>query len=195
MRVELRHITHDAERLIGEAYGACRGGRGEEAIPLENIRALVTKKPFPHLSCLRHATATFYVYGISRACHAQLIRHGLAAFSVESQRSVGPTGFVYPQTIVDSEFRVRYDALLQHAKVLYEDMVEGGIPREDARYGLPLSTATFLVITANFEHLRWLAQIRGLNLAAQWEIRELCGKILDILKAEAPYVFGDLGEP
>jgi len=193
MRVVLRSITPRAESLVAEAYAACRGGRGETAIPLESIQGLVTKEPFPHLSCLRHAKATFYIYGISRVCHSQLIRHGLAAFSVESQRSVEPAGFVHPQTIEDSEFRVRYDALLQHARVLYGDMVEGGIPREDARYGLPLSTETFVVASANFEHLRWLIQIRALNPHAQWEIREMCLKMLDILKEEAPHIFGDLG--
>lgn len=189
MKVELRHITHNAEALIAEAYADCKGGRGKVTIDTRYIPGYIADG---HLSPLRHAHATFNVGGISRVCLDQLVRHNFLALSVESQRSVAPTGFVYPQTIVDSEFDVRHHALMMDAMKLYEDMVEGGIPREDARYPLPISAETFVAISTNFEQWRWLAQIRALNPAAQWEIREMVQRILDILKVECPYVFGDL---
>lgn len=187
MQVELLHIT--PVEIVTEAYADCYGGRGKRKVNVEDIPGHIAKG---HLSPLRQAHATFNVTGISRACLAQLVRHNFLALSVESQRRVAPTGFVCPQTINSSGFWLRYDALLQHALALYEDMVAGGVPREDARYALSLATETFLKITTNFEQWRWLIQIRALNPAAQWEIRDLCGKILDILKVEAPHVFGDL---
>ena len=41
-----------------------------------------------HLSVLEHASFTFYVEGVSRALLAQLTRHRIASFSVQSQRYV-----------------------------------------------------------------------------------------------------------
>jgi len=189
MQVELRYITQNAGLLIAEAYRDCYGGRGKRTVSVEDIPGLIAKG---HLSPLRHAHATFNVTGISRACLAQLVRHNFLALSVESQRRVAPTGFVCPQTIRDKGFGSRWEMFLGIVQDFYDDMVAGGIPREDARYVLPLSTETFVKISTNFEQWRWLAKIRAKNPHAQWEIRELCSRILDILRIEAPYAFGDL---
>lgn len=190
MKVELRHITHDAEGLIAEAYCDCRGGRGQKAIDIEDIPGYIAKG---HLSPLRHAHAAFNITGLSRTCLAQLVRHNFLGLSVESLRSEGPTGFVCPQTIQDRGFGARWEMFLDIAQDFYDDMVAAGVPREDARYALPLGTETFVKVTTNLEQWRWLAQIRALNPHAQWEIRDMVKRMLDILRAEVPRVFGDLG--
>jgi len=189
MKVELRSITPNAEELIAESYADCYGGRGKQRVRVEDIPGLIAKG---HLSPLRQASATFNVTGISRACLAQLGRHNFLALSVESQRRVAPTGFVCPQTIQDKGFGDRWTMFLDIAQNFYDDMVAGGVPREDARYSLPLSTGTFLKVTTNLEQWRWLVKIRAKNPHAQWEIRDMCSRILDILRVEAPYAFGDL---
>jgi thymidylate synthase (FAD) len=55
---------------------------------------------------------------------------------------------------------------------LYGDLVEAGIPGEDARFVFPNATRTNLVMTTN---LRALIHMSGLRLCtmAQWEIRRL----------------------
>lgn len=187
MKVELRCLTPGAEELIAEAYADCKGGRGKRTINVEDITRYIAKG---HLSPLRHAHATFNVAGLSRVSLAQLVRHNFLALSVESQQSVEPAGFVCPQTI--QPYRERWEEVLHVVKTFYYDMLAVGVPREDARYPLPIGAETFCKVTTNFEQWRWLAQIRAKNPHAQWEIREFCGRILDILKVECRYVFGDL---
>ena len=41
-----------------------------------------------HMSALEHASFTFAVDGISRACSHQLVRHRVASYSQQSQRYV-----------------------------------------------------------------------------------------------------------
>jgi len=41
-----------------------------------------------HQSIIEHASATFEISGISRACSHQLVRHRIASYSQESQRYV-----------------------------------------------------------------------------------------------------------
>lgn len=49
-----------------------------------------------HESVLEHASASFEVSGISRACSHQIVRHRLAAYSQESQRYVEMGGDEVP---------------------------------------------------------------------------------------------------
>ena len=54
-----------------------------------------------HESIIEHASATFEVSGISRACPHQLVRHRLASYSQESQRYVDMSNpeLITPPTI------------------------------------------------------------------------------------------------
>ena len=77
---------------------------------------------------------------------------------------------------------------------LYTLLLEAGVPKEDARFVLPLATETCLMMTANFSSWLHIFRVRALNPHAQWEIRKLCLKMLEILRAEAPHVFCVLDE-
>lgn len=59
------------------------------------------------------------------------------------------------------------------------------------RYILPIGAQTKLTMSANFRELRHIIQLRG-SKHAQWEIRDLAGMMLDILRRQVPVVFGDL---
>jgi thymidylate synthase (FAD) len=74
----------------------------------------------------------------------------------------------------------------------YRRLRERGIFKEDARFLLPNATATRIVVTMNFRSWRHFIKERALNRAAQWEIREVANRILDILYEQAPSVFEDL---
>src|SRR5256714_14913500 len=79
-----------------------------------------------------------------------------------------------PQTIVDADpsLRDRNEDQVEGSMSLYEELVAGGIPAEDARFVFPNATRTNLVMTTN---LRALIHMSGLRLCtmAQWEIRRL----------------------
>ena len=62
--------------------------------------------------------------------------------------------------------------------------------RQAARAVLPNATETKIFVTANVRAWRHFIEMRGAAYA-DWEIRKLALMILDILKSEAPLLFGD----
>jgi thymidylate synthase (FAD) len=130
-----------------------------------------------HGSTIEHVVFTFGISGVSRTLSHQLVRHRAGvAFDQQSQRYVkfkGPAT-MEPGTILeaDDSLRERFEAQVAGALDLYGDLLEAGIPGEDARFVFPNATRTNLVMTAN---LRALIHMSGLRLCtmAQWEIRRL----------------------
>ncbi len=144
-----------------------------------------------HLSVLEHASATFRVRGISRACTHQLVRHRLASFTQESQRYVNEREFDYvvPDAIKENKeaFALFRDEMRYIAEI-YAKFSNIGIKKEDARFVLPNATTSEIVISANFRE--WL-HIIGLRVSneAQWEIRELSTLFWRGLYSISPTVF------
>ena len=79
MRVELIGFTPSAAEVIAKSYGTCTN----KHVPVTRIQKWIG---MGHESPIEHAIATFSIEGISRSCLAQLTRHRLASFSVESMR-------------------------------------------------------------------------------------------------------------
>jgi len=187
LKVELLAITPNAERLIARAYGI---GTGKDEIPLENIQ-----KHIRHGSVLEHAQFTVLIEGISRSSLAQLTRHRIGcSYSVRSMRYCREdnAAIVVPADVAeDNSLRGRYLATAEMCRRAYKQLVEQGVRPQDARFILPIATETKLIMSMNFRSARHFIELRG-DKAAQWEIRELAGRIRDILVREAPHVFGDL---
>jgi len=76
-------------------------------------------------------------------------------------------------------------------QILYNELVDAGIKKEDARYILPNACHTEIVFTMNFRALRNFIKLRT-DKHAQEEIRVLANAVLKILMDYAPRVFGDL---
>ncbi|HYC07920.1 MAG TPA: FAD-dependent thymidylate synthase [Candidatus Binatia bacterium] len=130
-----------------------------------------------HGSTIEHVVFTFGISGVSRTLSHQLVRHRAGvAFDQQSQRYVKFKGAstMLPATLEDADplLRARYEEQIEGSLELYGDLVEAGIPGEDARFVFPNATRTNLVMTAN---LRALIHMSGLRLCtmAQWEIRRL----------------------
>lgn len=194
MRVELLAITPSAEALIARCARISHRSEAQ-ASPEADARLIRKLIKLGHESVLEHASATFLIEGISRACLAQLTRHRLASFTVESMRYVDYScnGVVVPDSVQPG---VGWASSAFHEAVgeafrAYEKLLDGGVPPEDARFVLPIGMQTRLAMTANFRELRHIIRLRG-SKAAQWEIRELAKELLEILQEEAPNVFGDL---
>jgi thymidylate synthase (FAD) len=62
----------------------------------------------------------------------------------------------------------------------YYQKYQGRLPREDMRFVLPQAQTTNLLMTMNFRELVHAASLR-LCTRAQWEIRELFGRIKEEL--------------
>jgi thymidylate synthase (FAD) len=130
-----------------------------------------------HGSTIEHVVFTFAISGVSRTLSHQLVRHRAGvAFDQQSQRYVKFKGAatMLPTTIEEgnTELRQRYEDQVGGALELYGELVEAGVPGEDARFVFPNATRTNLVMTTN---LRALIHMSGLRLCtmAQWEIRRL----------------------
>ena len=187
MKVELISYTKDAARLCGEAAAVCTNSMKPE-------RSLRHSMSSGHESVLEHAVFSFRVDGLSRAALAQLTRHRLASFDVQSQRYVriGNVNMVMPESIRTSDFRTKAAALMAEAMTLYQWMVAAGIPSEDARYITPQAMPTSLIMTMNARELRHFFRLRCCN-RAQWEIRQLADEMLRICKGVAPVLFENAG--
>jgi len=141
-----------------------------------------------------HGSATFFFEGISRACTHQLVRHRLASFSQESQRYVDLTkgdwhAVVPPAIAANPAALAELEEFWLLAEEKYARLRQLGIRKEDARFLLPNAAETRIITTMNFaawSHFLWL---RAVDKAAQWEIRLMGQRALEMLHTIAPDVF------
>lgn len=188
MDVKLIRYTTETEALCGEAAAICTDYDDYD-------KALRGALSCGHESVVEHASFTFRIEGVSRVLLAQLTRHRLASFSVESQRYVKNSGrnAVVPPTIAaNKKMAARYESLLREAAMFYEDCLSECIPAEDARYGFLQGGATQLVMTMNARELKHFFALRCCN-RAQWEIRALADEMLRQCKNVAPALFDKAG--
>lgn len=188
MKVELIRYTQNPEELCGEAAAICTafGDYG---------KALRGAMSSGHESIIEHATFTFRIEGVSRALLAQITRHRLASFSVESQRYVkmDEMPVVVPPSIATNAVVLKtYNGLMDQIRMFYKAAVAMGIPPEDARYVTPQAACTKLIVTMNARELHHFFELRCCN-RAQWEIRELADAMLALCREAAPELFRQAG--
>lgn len=164
-----------------------------------------------HESPMEHMVFSFGIENVSRSLLAQITRHRMASFSVQSQRYVAEKNFefVTPPEIESDEAAKKifldtmddiaksYNTLADALKARYvlEGMAEKAAEKkaiEDARYVLPNACTTKMIVTMNARSLHNFFKLRCCN-RAQWEIRDLACKMLALVKEVAPNVFKDAG--
>jgi len=187
MKVTLLSHTLDGANLCGEAAAVCTASSNPE----KSLRAALASG---HESVLEHVSFTFRIEGLSRAALAQLTRHRLASFDVESQRYVKleDVRMVMPDSIARSAFLQEAEVCLTSSMDLYKRMLAAGIAPEDARYVTPQAVVTNLIMTANARELRHFFRLRCCN-RAQWEIRGVADAMLAICKKVVPELFYGAG--
>jgi thymidylate synthase (FAD) len=198
MHVEIIGLTSfvqgdgDAEGLLEHAGRACyrsasRGGADRF------LRARIREG---HESIIEHASVTFEIGDISRACSHQLVRHRIASYSQESQRYVdmsAPRWVMPPSVAGNPEAVAVWEEFMGDVAGTYQRLRELGVRKEDARFVLPNAAATRIIVTMNFRSLRHFFCVRC-DKAAQWEIRALALEMLGQVYDLAPAVFADLYE-
>jgi thymidylate synthase (FAD) len=209
LKVALLQFTPSPERAVASAgrlcYAPVSAAELKEAMTDDDVRRLVRGLVRSgHMSALEHASFTFAIDGISRACSHQLVRHRVASYSQQSQRYVrfGSDGaFVMPPSIAASPAAKQvFLEAMENARRSYERLVELGQAEgrknesvfEDARFVLPNAAETKIVVTMNARELRHFFQVRCCN-RAQWEIRALAWEMRGMVKALAPNLFERTG--
>ena len=201
MDVCLLSHTPEPERAIAAAARLCYAPVGAAEL-LDTMtddavrRVLKTIITSGHTSALEHASYSFAVDGVSRALTHQLVRHRLASYNQQSQRYVSyaddPEFIVPPSVTADPAALERYTSANAAAFSAYRELLDAGIPAEDARYLLPNAMETKIVVTMNVRELLHFFELRCCK-RAQWEIRDLALRMLEIAEPTAPYLFMDAG--
>lgn len=202
MQVKLLSHTPEPEKVVAAAARLCYSASSiDTLLQLESSAAarLIRKVlGLGHLSVLEHVTCSFGVEGISRACSHQLVRHRVASYSQQSQRYVShstPFEAVVPQSIKDrSALLARYDELMGQIHATYAELLDAGIPAEDARFVLPNAAATKIVISMNARELHHFFALRCCR-RAQWEIRAMATQMLHQCRTISPVLFENAGPP
>lgn len=195
MQVLLTNYTPDPEGAIIRAAANCW-----QSVPREEILDHIIKAG--HWTLLEFATFNFEISGVSRSLTHQLVRKRVGvAFAQESQRYVKyDEGFDYvtPPSIKNHPKHFTYCGLpvqaiynraMMAAQAAYEQLIELGIPAEDARFVLPNACCSTIHVSINYHALVDLAKER-LCGRAQWEIRELVGRMKEVIQEVSPKLAG-----
>ena len=206
MTVRLIAHTPEPEKVVAAAAKLCYSdahitdlldGLDEE----KTAKFLTMLSDLGHASPIEHASFTFGIEGVSRTLLAQITRHRIASFSVQSQRYVRLDDFRYV-TPPDAQRYLDLAHKLEEghtARLMAEGMPEKQArakaskqANEDARFVLPNACETKMVVTMNARSLMNFFQLRCCN-RAQWEIRELAEKMFTLVYPVAPHIFAKAG--
>lgn len=190
MEIKLVDYSQNALGDIVKAARGCFGNKKQNPTyedDMNLVRALIKNDHSP----VEFAWAMFEIKGISRICANQLNRYRMTSQAQESMRyvDVSGNGFIYPYSalkvsdackdIVDTCFK------------FYNTLVKNGVPKEDARFFLPLGTETNMCIAFNFRELRHILKQR-LDKHAQWEVRQVARKMYEIAQDRWPWLVEDI---
>jgi thymidylate synthase (FAD) len=209
LSVALLQHTPDPDRAVAVAGRLCYApvSAAELAHDMSDedvaklVRILVRSG---HHSAIEHASFTFAIDGVSRACTHQLVRHRVASYNQQSQRYVrfgAADSFVVPPRIAaDPQAEAIFLQAMEQARVAYDKLVEIGLGegrsaesvQEDARFVLPNAAETKIVVTMNARELRHFFRVRCCR-RAQWEINDLSWQMRGIVRDVSPYLFEGTG--
>ena len=198
MLVQLIAHTNDPEKTIAAAAKLCYSDAHIETLldgltPEKTEAFLQRLNDVGHASPIEHASFTFGIEGVSRTFLAQVTRHRIGSFSVQSQRYVRLEDFRYvipPEIEAIPEARAQFIASMNddakkylelvqtlenaHTARFMEDSLDEKAARakaskqanEDARFVLPNACETKMVMTMNCRSLQNFFNLRGRDAAA-----------------------------
>ncbi len=199
MNVKLIGYTPDPEKIPAMAAKLTHSKTKPEDLDQSSEKELATILThvvnLGHTSVIEHASFTFAISDVSRSLTHQLVRHRIASYAQQSQRYVNLNEpcYVIPPTIQkNTAMKKAYTKTMDAIWEQYNDLLELGIPAEDARYVLPNAACTNIIVTMNARSLLNFFELRCCQ-HAQWEIRSLAQKMLQQVKKVAPVLFKNAG--
>ena len=225
MKVNLLCNTPNPEKTIAAAARLCYSNSGADELfygmteeKASDYVAMLER--LGHESPLEHVTFTFTIEGVSRAFLAQITRHRIASYSVQSQRYVNKKGhfdFIVPPAISENDEALEeYNKIMDLCSESYhklteilqkkaaEEFVAEGKDEEaawklaekkaieDARFVLPNACDTKMIVTMNVRSLHNFFRLRCCS-RAQWEIRAVADEMLRLCREAAPSLFAHAG--
>jgi|ECHhosMinimDraft_1075155.scaffolds.fasta_scaffold00132_2 thymidylate synthase (FAD) len=199
IKVKLVSYTSDGERVVAIASKMSRSRKGweyhEKEMSQEEIETWISEAyRHGYLSPFEHSVYTFSIEGISRVASHQIVRHRIASYTQMSHRFARPQDSYYSPIVPPSS--VKQGEIVNEAYTrayqYYLNLLNKGIPEEDARYVLPNGVNTNLVVTMNARELLNFFALR-LCSRAQWEIRYVAWKMWGEVRKVHPRLFRNAG--
>lgn len=199
--VQLISMTEDAERIMYSAAKGCVYGDIQPYLIQEDRASignfLIEKYYAGHRSIFEFGTLIFRIEHLSRVATHQLVRYRLASYLQLSQRWTDAlsartetiNGVVMPNSFkkVPEHILGDVDETLKRLASLYEILQQNGVPAEDARYILPHGWETAITVQYNIHEFMHICNQR-LCSHAQWEIRDVVAKMLDLVRKDLPTI-------
>ena len=197
--VKLISITPNAEELI--AYCARVSSKNQDNPKIQKLLEYCIDHE--HWSVFESAFITVEI-NTSRAISAQILRHRSFTFQEFSQRYAEvPDFYTYKarrqdtknrqKSIDDMDFKDKHwftcaqDRVQTVSAFLYNEALDKGIAKEQARFLLPLSSKTKLYMTGNIRSWIHYCDLRC-RVDTQKEHRDIALGIREILKKELPII-------
>jgi thymidylate synthase (FAD) len=202
LKVRLISYTKTPQQVVTAAIRQCYSPIGADKLK-ERIDKPQQKRLIGmvlssgHTSTIEHASFTFAIEGISRACSHQLVRHRIASYSQQSQRYVDLskkelTYILPPEIAKNKKLKREFQEAMDQVEEKYRRLIEIGVKPEDARFVLPNACETKIVVTMNARSLHNFFRLRCCQ-RAQLEIRDLAWRMLRLVKKVAPEIFANAG--
>jgi thymidylate synthase (FAD) len=204
INVRLLDHTSDPTRSLYVAYRTAYSALSpqtivdriaSEKITREQMEDFIEKRlETGHASPLEQVWFEFAISGVTRAFSHQFVRHHIGiSFEQQSQRYVafkkGEFPYTVPDTVRDKGFASKMEEEFGHLGDLYQEMIDAGVPPEDARFLIPNAANTNFKIVVNLLELLHICDLR-LCTRAQWEFRRVASQ----MRAEINRKFPDLAK-
>jgi len=140
---------------------------------------------------------TFLIEGVSRAFTHQFVRNRQGSYAQQTMRMLDVSDFEYitgPTLEFDSQASRLYHDMMATINATYQELMELGIPAEDARGILPTNICTNIMVKYNLRTLAELIASRS-SPRTQGEFREVMGAMYDAVIEVHPWAVLFLNDP
>jgi len=217
MKVNLKAITPNIEETIVEIARVSSSRKDKSEAPEGLINYLIKNwhfSPFEHgyitmeietskaigIQLLRHRSFTFQEFSQRYQDVGKVSDSGMfedVEIRKQATNNRQSSEEVFDPFIKDpfyndfhNEIELASKAVLEHqsySETLYNNLLEGGVAREQARMVLPMATKTRIYMTGSIRSWLSFLNIR-LDQHAQVEIREVANEIADVLQGKLPLI-------
>jgi len=195
--VELLSAT-DYEDWINGAFYSCFATWDQEPgrpvrLMMKNLSFEEKEKKVKHMlkqrpisAALESSVFNFRISGVPRTFLAQITRHRAMSFGVQSLRvnSCYSNDVRVPE-LITPESRKKYNRIVFECKGLYRQMIEEGVPMEQARLIMPLGTTTTMSAVMRLRDVMQYVRDRS-SAISQDEHTQVVAVLLKELKTKQP---------
>lgn len=191
--VQLISHTPSPEALCGNIAKICYGKKFDK--DEDGTRVLEKIIDEGHESVIEHAVFTFYLSNVSRVFTHELVRHRIASYTQKSTRYASNEAHIpVDYNVYGRDIDNTINALENVYKMGYDALINAGMPKDEARYFLPMGQTTDIVVTMNARELRHFFKLR-LCARATGEMQYYARRMYDICRGISPVMFKGCDAP